>query len=182
MNAHQIIAELYTCKEVDHSLRSWFDPSIVDDVKQDLFEILLVADPDNIVAMYQRKQLRYWVVRIIINLSKQERNVVFRNYRTKFLKREVNTDFSDMRVVEALDAADDDNMEELNRLDSEEVRKLEAFGKLSYYHQELIKLWVELGSQRKVYELTNIKICSIKHAIKKARQEIQQHLNDNNSL
>lgn len=171
MKAADIVATWYTNKEVDDCLRNRFPADLVDDVRQDLFEILLKTGEERILHLHNTGKMRFYIVRIIINLSRQQRNVVFKNYRpphTDFECDELQDDFNDPAVVK----------EERQRLAQFEQERWAAIDRLHWYEWEVFKLWVEMGSLQKVADYTNINHNSLKKTVALARQRVRQYMEE----
>jgi hypothetical protein len=78
-----IITELYKSREIDDCINKLIPAQDRDDFKQELFLILLEKQTEEIVRIDQTGKMLYYVVRIIINLSRQQRNVYHSKYRDK---------------------------------------------------------------------------------------------------
>ena len=103
--------------------------------------------------------LKYFVVRIILNLVRQKRNVFHKTYLDKTV--EYN---SDLLKYETSSPADVDTMAERHENEDKEeeiINRIESIdkelGNLSYpYHRAMVELLSKLGSMRAVSYETGI--------------------------
>ena len=171
MKAADIVASWYNNKEVNDCLANRFPADLVDDVRQDLFEILLTTDEERIMHLHNTGKMRFYIVRIIINLSRQERNVVFKNYRpphSEYECEDLPDDFNDPVVIK----------HERKRLLEFEKERWQAIAKLHWYEWEVFKLWIELGSLQKVADYTNINHNSLKKTVALARRKVREFMEE----
>lgn len=52
-----------------------------DDLKQEIYIIILDYDRDKIIEMYEKKQLKYWLVRVITNQYFSKYSTYYYKYR-----------------------------------------------------------------------------------------------------
>ncbi len=168
-----IISILYTSRELDECISKVVAPRHRDDFKQELFLILLEKPPQEIVRIAETGKLLYYVVRIILNLSRQERNI----YHTKYLdkKTEYNTD----RVLQSCE--EELGIEERQEKETAEDAALYEFrlmddklrpGGFPYY-RSLVELVVKYGSLREAEQATGIPRSTLHDTIVKVRNYLK---------
>lgn len=158
---NDIISELYQSKEVNELISKIRPVELQDDLKQYAFAVLLEKPDAFIIELHNKKQLRYFLVKIISNS-------VFSN-RSGFLKIHKLSDNADIDVIADI-PVDNSSMHEV-------IGKIHAEIKNVYwYNAELLNLYSEHGSYRKVSEITNIPVKSVYNAIKHAKETIKKNI------
>ena len=160
-NKNEIITTLYQSKEVNDFIRKIKPVDLQDDLKQYAFTVLCEKPDEFIIELNNKKQLKFFLVKIISNS-------VFSN-RSGFLTQHKLNDELHVDVMEKqIDTAD--NYHELIDKCVIETKKL------YWYNQELLNLYSIHGSYRAVSEITKIPVKSIYNAIKKGKQQIKKSL------
>lgn len=129
---------------------------------------------ENLVALEAKGELVYFVVRIILNLSRQTRNV----FHKKFLDPNIVYD-TEKVLYSSLPPSDHNHFEERKEREKKEEQILEEIRNLgevfnTFYYNKLVDLIVEYGSASEVERRTGIGKWNISRAMKK----IRTHLND----
>lgn len=173
-SAVKIITGIYSLPEIDDCISKLVTKELRPDFKQELFLILLGIDCDKINQM--NGSLKYFVVRIILNLVRQKRNIFHRTYLDKTI--EYNTDKINYQASSPADH--DTMMERIERENKEDqtISKLygidENMGNKEYpYHQEIIKLILECGSMREVSRRTGIPDQSVRNTVYRVRKYLK---------
>jgi hypothetical protein len=171
-----LITSLYKSKEIEEVLHRHFPADCREDIKQDLFIILINLTPGTLEEKESRGKLRQYVATIIINLKNQRYGKVAKmvgQYRQSIaLKREDNGNASDMEIEGFIDwckKAEPANEEYNDFLD----RVLDRVEKIDWYYSGILKLYAKLGTVRAVSLQTKIPYESVKYAITQARKEIK---------
>ncbi len=133
-----------------------------EDLRQEVALIVLEYDKDKIADLEAKgKQVfKFWIVRICCNQLHSKYGKMYRLYNqlipvedvVKFIKEEVEI-FDDQPIVDAIE------------------RKMKD---LYWYDREILKMYIELGSVRKVSAQTGIPHTSIFITIKNIRKCIKQ--------
>ena len=114
---------------------------------------------EKIENIYQQGKINHFVGRIILNLSRQDRNVLHKNYKTFIFKPPSKTHDPEItyNVNKALD----------------EVANEHSAG---YYYANLLTQYAEVKSVRELSKKTGIPVMSIHQGIQRARIKIKQLL------
>lgn len=137
--------------------------SLWEDLRQEVSIILLEYDKDKLSEIENKGKsvFKFWVVRVCCNqtsvngkLNKTYNVLIPVEDINKFIKNKVQTDF-DNSIVKQI-----------------EIR----INKLYWYDKEILKLYIELGSVRKVSKQTGIPHTSIFITIKNIQKCIKQSL------
>jgi hypothetical protein len=158
---NDIISELYQSKEVNELISKIRPIELQDDLKQYAFAVLLEKPEAFIIDLHNKKQLRYFLVKIITNS-------VFTN-RSGFMTLHKLTKDLD---VDCISDVENESSNYHDLLDSCNTEIKNVY----WYNAELLNLYAQHGSYRKVSEVTNIPVKSVYNAIKKAKETIKQKI------
>jgi len=163
VDINQIISKLYLSKDIDDCICKMIDIRYREDFKQELFLILL-AKPDQVIDAEANGKLKYYVVRIIINLSRQSRNIYFKKYLDN---KTIYGDISDRPDEMICDSIEKEEkiLKEIGNMD-------EDLG--TFYYRELVKLVAQEGSISKAGRKVGIPKSSISKAIKRVREHLNK--------
>ena len=161
LTKNDIISKLYLNKEVDDLISKIKPEDLRDDLKQYAFQVLCEKPDEFIIELNDKKQLKYFLVKIISNSIFSNRSGFLTQHRNN---RELNTDI----IPDIID--DNESYHQLIDKCVDESKKI------YWYHQELLQLYAIHGTYRAVSEITNIPVKSIHNAIKKAKETIKQNI------
>jgi len=151
------------------------DKQFRDDFKQDLLLIILEDKTGNVVKAYNNNQVRYYVIRIILNLVNQNRNIYHQQY---ILPHRFKSDIEDHPEIQARCYEDSEmQVRVLNEKEEEmilqEINNLEeSFG--TFFYKGLVDLVNEQNGMRKAARVTGIPVSTISRGIKKVREHINK--------
>lgn len=154
MNAKQIIADLYTSTDLRACLAKIRPVEIQEEVLQHTFTELLCKPEADILDLYQRNKLTAYVAKMLVNMVRWERSS-FRKLQAKETPLESFTDL-----------VDDIQVDEI----------VVPLQKIHWYEAKILELYAELGTYRKVAEVTGIPHISIFHTVQNARRNIKKHI------
>lgn len=165
----RIITDLYNSPDLADCITKIVKPLHREDFKQELFIIILEIDRSKIIQLHKEGVLKYFVVRICLNLTRQKRNI----YHKKYLDYENKIQLPETLTIENPDISDrilkeDKELRLCNHIESDLEN---VFG--THYYKSLVKLIAEKGSMREVSRQTGIHISSISKAVKKVREHLQ---------
>jgi hypothetical protein len=153
-----LITQLYNSKDISDCIGYHFDPDCQQDVKQDLFELLMLLKPGTLEEKQERGKLKVYVATIIANMKRQRYGKVAKmvNNYTRF--EELPT------LINIADESGADKEEMFNEVEE----------KLNWYQRGIFELYAKLGSIRAVSRVTNIPIQSINYTIREGRKTIKK--------
>ena len=157
MEKGQIIAELYGDKRVDECIVNICEPGCREDIKQDLFLVLLGKEDGLIKDLYEQKVLFFYAVRVIMNLSSMAR----KSKRPAELPAEL-----------CEEKQEDPTAELMAVFEAMEMNAENGFP----YHKTLVSLIAKYGSQREVARRTGIPLMTISDSVKQVRTYIKSKL------
>jgi len=159
MGKNEIIAEYWDSKEVNQAFAKMQPEELQYDLKAEVFLVLCEMEEQKLIGMYDRNELRFYIVRTMLNMIKSDRSTFYKNYRNF-------SEFIDTgRVIEN---------ESSDLVDRMEV-KLEG---LHWYHKEILTLYA-IDFKKNAKELsrkTGIPYMSIIRTLHKTKKELKQNL------
>lgn len=200
MTRHDIIESLYKSQDLDDCIRKMVRQDLRADFKHEYILKMYEVPEEKLIALYDRKELRFYAVRCLINLVKLKYGVFNRLYNnTKITydtdKFEINgyvNDFDESRLNRTLRSKTKDIFEIDEELESrlnEEQKELELIAEINRlhevfptdteypYYQALIEAVVEHGGMRGASRATGIPKSSISDSIKKVRDHLNSIYN-----
>jgi hypothetical protein len=160
MVKNEILAQYWTSKEVNDAFDKMHPEELRYDLKAEVFLVLCEMNEDKLVGLYDRNELKFYIVRIMLNMIKSDRSTFYKNYRNY-------TEFVDQDFVS--DDYDKTNMFE----------KLEAnMNGLHWYNKEILKLYA-IDFKKNAKELsrkTGIPYMSIIRTINKTKKQMKTNI------
>jgi hypothetical protein len=177
--AQAIISDLYSQPEIGDCINRIVEKGPRDDFKQELFVVLLEKPCEEIVAIYDRGGIRYYVVRVILNLFNQKRNV----FQKTYLSGKVDYD-TEKVLYHSTPPSELNQMEERQRREDIEDFILEGaagidskMGNNSFpYYEHIINSLNKYGTMRETSRQLKIPVASISMAVKRVREYLKNHL------
>lgn len=81
MDRNAIISELWLSDDLNEALKKMKPVEIQEDLKSELFLIICEIEESKLIDLYDKKQLKFYIVRIMLNLVQSSKNKFFKNYR-----------------------------------------------------------------------------------------------------
>lgn len=160
MLRNEIITEFWESKSVNEAFEKMQPVELQADLKAEVFLILCEMDESKLIGLYERNELKYYMVRIMLNMIKSDRSTFFKNYRN---------------YVELLE----NDVEVFESSPEETYNKIELhLQNLHWYNRELFKLYA-LDFKKNAKELsrkTGIPYMSIVRSINKTKAEIKKNM------
>lgn len=153
MTARQLLEDLYKSKELKECLAKIRPVEVQQDVLQHTFTELLLKDESFILDIWNRGKLTAYVAKMLYNMANLQRSSF--NYPNRH-------DYYPEHLPEVVEVKEE---------------KIDVpLDKLYWYEAEILKLYAEHGSYRKVEELTGISHVSVYNTVKKARINIKKKM------
>lgn len=180
MTRDKIIADLFTGKNFTDCIAKMEPEQLRDDLKQEVILIICELDEGKLIGLWQRKELEFFTVRVILNQIKSNSSPFARKFRNNLLMfmDEVNDDMQGLNVSPNWVHSDISPDEFEERLVHEEVQALaiEEINKLHWYHRGLIELYSKHGNYRAIEKETGIPFGSCYKSIRKALDGIKNRV------
>lgn len=170
MTKSKVIADLYSSRDLDTCITKLVRRDHRDDFKQELILILCEKHEDVIMQLHNSSGLTFYVVRIILNLLNQKRNIYHRTYNDPVVI------YDSEKVNNLDDHIDLVSLEErLKWEDREAVLVSEVtnglnINKETFYYRKIVEAVDEHGGVRAAAEATGIPRTTISRAMAKVRE------------
>lgn len=154
MDKNGIITELWNSKDLNEALKNMRPVEIQDDLKSELFLIIAEIDESKLIDLYNKKQLKFYIVRIMLNLVQSTKNKFYKNFRN----------FEELTPVEKADEIYE-QIEVINHLEN-----------LYWYQKEIFKLYTFDFNKnaRELSRQTGIPYMSIIRTLNQTKKELKK--------
>jgi hypothetical protein len=159
---NQIVAELFESRDFNDCLCKMEPSYLRDDLKAEVALILLETQDSKILELNRTNGLKFYTVRIILNLIQSNTSPFFKKFRG------FTTDIIPEKPVEELNG----------RVQREltEERAISIIPKLYWYDREIVELYLKLGNYRAIEVETGIPWESCYKTVQKAIKQIRSEL------
>jgi hypothetical protein len=153
-----ILTEFYNSIEVNDAISKMHPVELQDDLKGELFLILAELPEEKLIGLYQAKQLRFYVVRVMLNLVRSTDKKFYTKYRN----------FVEYEEREIADEKQSDPTEFITNY----------FEGLYWYEKELLRLYTfEFNrNARQLSRATGIPYMSIIRTLNKTKQDLKSKI------
>jgi hypothetical protein len=168
---NEIVEEIYRDERFFKAVQNIAQPQFVDDLWMECILIMLEYDNAKLNEIYDKKQLRFYFVRIVSNQINSKTSPFYKKYKKENFKYiDANAEVSDENLLE---------MDEIE-FDDEDlwIKYAKISGELYWYDRELFELYVKLGSYRAVSKETGIPLRSIGTNLKATREFLARRLKE----
>lgn len=158
MVKNKIIEELWNSKEVNDAFAKMQPEELQYDLKAEVFLVLCEMEDSKLFGMYERNEIRFYLVRTMLNMIKSDRSQFWKKYRNYTEYKEI-------------DSAD---VEQNSIIDVMEV----GIEKLHWYQEGILKLYTfEFNKNAKeLSRKTGIPYMSIIRTLKQTKNELKKHI------
>jgi len=165
LTKNDIITRFFLSKEFNDAINKMEPDYLRDDLKSEVMLVLCQEDEHFLQELYYREELKYWVVRIILNMVKSQTSPFYNKYRIG------TVELGELEIV------DSDINDRLNKELLQEQALKEIDG-LDWYEAGLINLYLKLGNYRAIEAETRIPRQSIYRTIKAACKKINKKVHE----
>lgn len=165
---NKAIADLFTSTEFNDCINKMEPAHLRDDLKQEVMLVLMEKDPALIVGMARRGELRWFVVRTILNMVCTDRSTFYKKYNR--LHEEFNTDHPAMNEPDF--PMNGRVVRELREQAVQHYIKYELY----WYDRAIMELYMKHGSYRKIEEETRIPWESCYSTVRKCITRIRKEV------
>jgi hypothetical protein len=162
MVKNEIITQFWDSKEVNDAFEKMQPEELRYDLKAEVFLVLCEMDEMKLVGMFERNELKFYIVRIMLNMIKSDRSTFYKNYRNHIEFVNIDKDFD---VI---------NYDKLDLVDKLE-KNLEG---LHWYNKEILKLYA-IDFKKNAKELsrkTGIPYMSLVRTINKTKKQMKTNI------
>lgn len=161
MGRNEILIEFWELNEVNNAISKMKPVELQEDLKSEVFLILCELPEEKLIALYDRKELKFYMVRIMLNLVQNKNNQFYKKYRN----------FTELNSYEeAIQVNDEPDLTKI-------VNKY--FEGLYWYQKEILRLYTyEFNKNaKKLSKSTGIPYMSIIRTLNKTKQELKSKIN-----
>ena len=158
MDKNKIIEEFWLNDEVNQAFSKMQPQELQYDLKAEVFLVLLEMDNEKLIGLYDRKEIRFYIVRTMLNMIKSDRSQFWKKYRNYI-------------EYEGKEQAE---VEQNNIIDVME----NGIEKLHWYQKEILNLYTfEFNKNAKeLSRKTGIPYMSIIRTLKQTKTELKKHI------
>lgn len=168
---NRILSDLYTSKELADCIGKMDHRHLHEELKQELFIVLCELPDDKLLGVHGRGELRYYAVRVILNMINSSTSKFYRVFRSQAL---LNMDIDLGNLYN--DKFEDRGVEEKIEIEERENKLLAAVNKLGWYDKGITELYMTEGSMGNVAKKVGIPKSSVKTTIDRAKKSIKECL------
>lgn len=158
MDKNKIIEQYWLNDEVNQAFAKMQPIELQYDLKVEVFMVLLEMDDEKLFGLYERNEIRFYIVRTMLNMIKSDRSQFWKKYRNY-------TEYEDNEKAEVEQNSVIDIMEK-------------GIEKLHWYQKEILNLYT-FDFNKNAKELsrkTGIPYMSIIRTLKQTKNELKKHI------
>lgn len=161
MGRNEILTEFWLSEEVNKAFSKMHPIELQDDLKAEVFLILAEFPDEKIIGLYERKELRFYIVRIMLNLVQNSNNQFFKQYRN----------FVEYTQTEITDEVQEDLTDKVNL----------SLVDLHWYKKELLRTYTEdfKCNAKALSRNTGIPYMSIIRTLNITKSELKSKIRNN---
>lgn len=158
MDKNEIIKEYWLNEEVNQAFAKMQPEELQYDLKVEVFMVLLEMEKEKLFGLYERNEIRFYIVRTMLNMIKSDRSQFWKKYRNY-------TEYEDN---------DNADVEQNSVIDIME----KGIEKLHWYQKQILNLYTfEFNKNAKeLSRKTGIPYMSIIRTLKQTKNELKKHI------
>ena len=158
MDKNKIIEQYWLNDEVNQAFAKMQPEELQYDLKIEVFMVLLEMDDEKLFGLYERNEIRFYIVRTMLNMIKSDRSQFWKKYRNY-------TEYEHNEKAEVEQNSVIDIMEN-------------GIEKLHWYQKEILNLYTfEFNKNAKeLSRKTGIPYMSIIRTLKQTKNELKKHI------
>jgi DNA-directed RNA polymerase specialized sigma subunit len=158
MDKNKIIEEYWLNEEVNQAFAKMQPEELQYDLKVEVFMVLLEMEKEKLFGLYERNEIRFYIVRTMLNMIKSDRSQFWKKYRN-YTEYEDN-DNADVEQNSVLDIMEN------------------GIEKLHWYQKQILNLYTfEFNKNAKeLSRKTGIPYMSIIRTLKQTKNELKKHI------
>jgi DNA-directed RNA polymerase specialized sigma subunit len=158
MDKNKIIEEYWLNEEVNQAFAKMQPEELQYDLKVEVFMVLLEMEKEKLFGLYERNEIRFYIVRTMLNMIKSDRSQFWKKYRNY-------TEYEDN---------DNADVEQNSVIDIME----KGIEKLHWYQKQILNLYTfEFNKNAKeLSRKTGIPYMSIIRTLKQTKNELKKHI------
>lgn len=163
MGKNEIVEQLFISKEFNDCIGKMEPDHLRDDLRAEVALILLETEESKLMQIHASGGLRYYTVRIIMNLIQSKTSLFYKLYRQQVIE-----------ITDKYIAGEDQDIEERAAREDIEEKAIKEIDNLYWYNSDMIKLYMKVGNYRAIQQITGIPYSSAYKTVQKSFEEIKQ--------
>lgn len=158
MDKNKIIEQYWLNDEVNQAFAKMQPEELQYDLKVEVFMVLLEMDEEKLFGLYERNEIRFYIVRTMLNMIKSDRSQFWKKYRN-YIEYEHN-EKAEVEQNSVIDIMEN------------------GIEKLHWYQKEILNLYTfEFNKNAKeLSRKTGIPYMSIIRTLKQTKNELKKHI------
>jgi hypothetical protein len=155
---NKILSELWESKEVNDAIKKMHPVELQDDLKSEVFLVLAELDYQKLIDLYKRNQIKFYMVRIMLNYVQSTDKKFYTKYRN----------FVEYKQADVADVSSSDITKEVN----------DSLDEIHWYQKEIIKLYTFKFNKnaKELSRQTGIPYMSIIRTLNQAKKELKKKI------
>lgn len=160
---NEIVTEVFNSKDFNDCIGKMEPEHLRDDLRAEVVLILLETDERRLIEIHASGGLKYYTVRIIINLIQSKTSLFYKRYRQQVAE-----------LTDRFIACEEQDFEDRATREEIEDRAIREIDNLYWYNHDIIRLYMQLGNYRAIEEATTIPYSSAYKTVQKSIQIIKE--------
>lgn len=158
MDRNAIIEELWKSKDLNDALKKMHPVEFQEDLKSELFLVVSELEEDKIIDLYKKNQLKFYVVRVMLNMVRSSKSKFYKSYRN----------FEEYIPIEKTENYQEDILD----------KAIDNIDKLYWYNKKILELYAfEFNKNAKeLSRKTNIPYQSIIRTLNETKKELKKKI------
>jgi hypothetical protein len=190
MNRDEIVSALFTGTNFNRALAKMEPDYLRDDLRMEVFAVVCEWDSSFVEGLYERKQLDFYVIRVMMNQIQSNTSPFFKKYRRPVteiqeawaLEADVSKKYNQGVITKQIvGLSNPDFLSEAEEMESRvlaedfETAILGDLEGLHWYYSAMVKLYLDCGSFMKMQQITGIPKPSCYKTVKAAFKQLKRH-------
>lgn len=158
MGRNEILEQFWDSKELNEAFRKMHPKELQEDLKSEVFLILAELPEQKLIELYEKKYLRFYTVRIMLNILNNPKSSFFKNHRN----------FVELSAKEIIEIEQNDITEKVNQ----------SMEELYWYDAEVLRRYAEehRKNARSLSRSTGIPYQSIIRTLKETKEQLKSKI------
>lgn len=163
MGKNEIVEQLFVSREFNDCINKMEPDHLRDDLRAEVALILLETDERKLVEIHKNGGLKFYTVRIIMNLIQSKTSMFYKLYRQQVAE-----------ITDRFIAGEEQDFKARAEKEQIEDKAIKEIDNLYWYNEKMIRLYMQYGNYRAIEQVTKIPYSSAYKTIQKSFEEIKQ--------
>lgn len=163
MGKNEIVEQLFVSREFNDCINKMEPDHLRDDLRAEVALILLETDERKLIEIHKNGGLKFYTVRIIMNLIQSKTSMFYKLYRQQVAE-----------ITDRFIAGEEQDFKARAEKEHIEDKAIKEIDNLYWYNEKMIRLYMQYGNYRAIEQVTKIPYSSAYKTIQKSFEEIKQ--------